>query len=135
MQYQGAPSAIYLRFHDHLMTPAPPLKAELSYNEGMSASQTLVRPSERLRARRDEVLEIIRRSGAENPRVFGSVARGTDTVNSDIDLLVRVPPGCAWNFLVLAEDLSDLLGVRVDVVSERGLKPKHAQIIRDAKPL
>lgn len=101
----------------------------------MSAPETLVRPSERLRARRDEVLEIIRRSGAKNPRVFGSVARGTDTPDSDIDILVAVAPENVWTFVNLSEDLSTLLGVRVDVVSEGGLRPKHDRVLRDARPL
>lgn len=94
-----------------------------------------LRPSERLRLHRLEALELLRERGMENPRVFGSVARGTDIAGSDVDLLVRVPEGRAWDFLGLSEELSDLLGVHVDVVSEAGLKPKHAQLLRDARPL
>ncbi len=73
--------------------------------------------------------------GAENPRVFGSVTRGTDTPESDVDILVTVAPERVWELVNLAEDLSDLLGVHVDVVSEGGLKAKHAQLLRDARPI
>lgn len=93
------------------------------------------RPSELLQERREEVLELIQKSGAERPRVFGSVARGTDTPDSDLDILVKLTPEHVWTFVNLPEDLSELLGVRVDVVPEGGLKTKHAQILRDAKPL
>ena len=101
----------------------------------MSDSDLLTRPSQRLRARREDVLELIRRLGAENPRVFGSVGRGTDTPSSDIDILVSVAPEHAWGFVSLSRELSELLGVRVDVVSDRGLTSKHAEIVREARPL
>jgi len=94
-----------------------------------------LRPSEALRARHDEVLALLRSRGAENPRVFGSVARGTDLPGSDLDLVVEIAPERAWDFISLPRELSELLGVQVDVVSERGLKPKHARILREARPL
>jgi predicted nucleotidyltransferase len=75
-----------------------------------------------LAARRDEILEIARRHGATNVRVFGSVARGTDSAISDIDLLVDLPadttPG--QELLIvggLAVELTDLLGRKVDVAT------------------
>lgn len=67
--------------------------------------------------------------------MFGSVASGNDTVDSDVDILVEVGPSDAWSFFTLADDLSDVLGIPVDVVSEGGLKPKHEKILRDAGPL
>jgi predicted nucleotidyltransferase len=93
------------------------------------------RPSEVLEERRTEVLDLIRRRGGENPRVFGSVARGTDSAGSDIDIVVSVKPDRAWEFVSLPRELSELLGVHVDVVSEGGLKPKHAALLADARPL
>jgi predicted nucleotidyltransferase/DNA-binding XRE family transcriptional regulator len=94
-----------------------------------------VRPSDRLRAHRDEVARIVERNGGRNPRVFGSVARGEDTPASDLDLLVTVPPEAAWTFVSTGRELSELLGVHVDVVSEGGLKEKHRAILDEAVPL
>jgi uncharacterized protein len=57
---------------------------------------------------------------ATNPRVFGSVARGDATSESDIDLLVDLMPGGGNELLRvagIAEELSGLLGTRVDVVA------------------
>jgi hypothetical protein len=73
--------------------------------------------------RRDRILEIADRHGAFNVRVFGSVARGEETPESDIDFLIdydidRVSP---WFPVGLIHDLQDLLGREVDVVTERGL--------------
>ncbi|MBY3551894.1 nucleotidyltransferase domain-containing protein [Modestobacter lapidis] len=60
------------------------------------------------------------RYGASNPRLFGSVARGDAHEDSDLDLLVDLAPGAGNELLRvagLAEELSALLGVRVDVVA------------------
>jgi hypothetical protein len=68
---------------------------------------------ESLRARRDDILRIAIRHGAHNVRVFGSVARGEATEDSDVDFLVSTAG--------LVVDLEDLLGCRVQVVTEDGL--------------
>ena len=77
------------------------------------------RPSVILRAKRDEVLEIAARFGVTNVRVFGSIARGDDTVQSDVDFIVSFKPGTMslGDFVALEDELSSLLGVPVDVVS------------------
>lgn len=95
----------------------------------------MVRPSDRLSAHRGEVLTTLERNGARNPRVFGSVARGEDTPASDIDLLVDVRPEDAWAFVSTARELTELLGVRVDVVTERALQEKHRDVLAEAVPL
>lgn len=70
-----------------------------------------------------EVLRIAKASGASNVRVFGSVARGEDTEDSDLDLLVTVPRGTGMLQIAgLGEDLGDVLGVYVDVISEHIVK-------------
>lgn len=97
--------------------------------------EAMIRPSERLNAHRDEVLQVIERNGGTNPRVFGSVARGDDTSTSDLDVLVDVRPDLAWAFSSTGRELSDLLGIHVDVVIEGGLKPKHRAILDEAVPL
>ena len=80
--------------------------------------------------KRHQVLGLAAKHGAFNVRLFGSVARGEDTPDSDIDFLIdydleRVSP---WFPVGLIQDLEGLLGCRVDVVTEGGLKSR----IRDA---
>jgi predicted nucleotidyltransferase len=75
-------------------------------------------------ARRDEIVAIARRNGASHVRIFGSVARGDSTAASDLDLVVRFDPDRSlMDHGMLIEELQDLLGVRVDVVSEAALAP------------
>ena len=102
---------------------------------GSMSTEAVVLPSQALEARRSEVRHLIESSGLRNPRVFGSVARGTDAPGSDIDILVDVPLESAWTFVSLPRQLSELLGVHVDLVSERGLKAKHSQLLEEARPL
>jgi len=93
------------------------------------------RPSQALAAHREAVAAAVRQYGAENPRVFGSVARGEDAPGSDLDLLVHVPPQNAWRFVALKGALEGILGVPVDVISEGGLTAKHRGILGEAVPL
>ena len=74
--------------------------------------------------RRREILEAAARHGARNVRVFGSVARGDDRPDSDIDLLVDVEDGrTLLDVIALEQDLQELLGRRVDVLTAGGLSP------------
>jgi len=75
--------------------------------------------------------------GAHNVRVFGSVARGDERYDSDIDFLVDFEPGRSLLDLTgLWFDLETVLGCRVDVVSSRGLNPRLAsEVMRDAVSL
>lgn len=71
-------------------------------------------------AHRDALNSVLERYQAANPRLFGSVARGDATPESDIDLLVDLMPGGGNELLRvagIAEELSELLGTRVDVVA------------------
>lgn len=73
----------------------------------------------RLRANMRDVRGLLGRHGASQPRVFGSVARGTDTSDSDLDLLVHVDDDATLLTLsALERQLSELLGLRVDVVTD-----------------
>ena len=79
----------------------------------------------RLREKRDEILRLCASYGARNLRVFGSVARGEADVGSDVDFLVEMEPGRSlFDLGGLQYDLERLLGRPVDVVTERGLKPR-----------
>lgn len=81
----------------------------------------------RLSRHRQKVRDIVARYGLSNLRVFGSVARGEDTPESDVDLLVDVPPGIGLLTLARCErDLEALLGVPVDLVPAADLRPAVA---------
>jgi hypothetical protein len=90
-----------------------------------------------VRQRRQEILELARKHGAANVRVFGSVVRGEDDSTSDIDILVDAPgPTSAWFPAGLILDLEDLLGRRVDVITERGLNPFiRGEVLNEAQPV
>ncbi|MFT0751938.1 nucleotidyltransferase family protein [Synechococcus sp. RC10A2] len=90
-----------------------------------------------LRAKRDEILQICAKYGARNVRVFGSVARGEADEQSDIDLLVEFEPNRSLlDHAGLWVELQELLGVKVDVVSAHGLKPRiRERVLQEAIPL
>ena len=68
--------------------------------------------------------------------MFGSVARGDETPESDIDFLVEFEPGSSlFDLMDLQEALGQLLGVPVDVVSVGGLKDRDDHIRREAVPI
>lgn len=92
---------------------------------------------EELRNRRDEILQVATRHGARHVRVFGSVARGDDDERSDVDFLVEMEKGRSLLDLGgLLMDLQDLLGRRVDVVTEKGLRERiRSRVLREAVPL
>ena len=85
---------------------------------------------ERVRTRRHEVREVVARYGLGTPRVFGSVARGEDREDSDVDLLIDVPAGVGLFTLGRCrEELEELLGVQVDLVPASDLKPQLAPFV------
>jgi predicted nucleotidyltransferase len=87
--------------------------------------------------KRAEILRLAARRGSRNLRVFGSVARGENDSNSDIDFLVDLEPGRSLLDLGgLQRDLEELLTSRIDVVSSRGLRDRvREKVLRDAIPL
>lgn len=94
------------------------------------------RPSVVLRRHREDVIRIARNHRAGNVRVFGSIARGEDHPDSDIDLLVTFSEGATlFDQAGLIEELELLLGRDVDAVSEGGLRQHHERILREAVPL
>lgn len=86
-----------------------------------------------LRIHRDEIMRIAAAHGASNLRVFGSVARGTAGMESDIDFLVDFDRDRTLvDYVGLWRDLEALLGTSVDVVSTGGLTERDSDILRDA---
>lgn len=95
-----------------------------------------VRPSLLLESAMEQVREVLCRYQVTNPRVFGSVARGEDTVDSDIDLLVTTPPDFdIFDKILLTESLEAALGVHVDVVPDDARGPAAASAVAEAVPL
>jgi predicted nucleotidyltransferase len=92
---------------------------------------------QRVRERRDEILRVAARHGAGNVRLFGSVARGEDMLESDVDLLVDVTGETTpWFPGSLVADLEQLLGRRVQLVIRRSLSPLiQDSVLREAVSL
>lgn len=90
-----------------------------------------------LSQRRQQIIQIASGYGASNIRVFGSRARGDDTMDSDLDILVELEPGRTLLDLVgIKQDLGDLLGCQVDVVTEASISPYiREQVLKDATRL
>jgi predicted nucleotidyltransferase len=87
--------------------------------------------------RREEIIALASRYGASNIRIFGSVARGDSTDASDLDLIVRLEPGRSlFDLGGLLMDLRDLLGVKVDVISENGIRDRwRDHLMAESVPL
>jgi predicted nucleotidyltransferase len=96
-----------------------------------------MRPSIAISRHRDAVHRAAQRYHVENPRVFGSAMRGDDTEDSDLDLLVDPLPGTTlFDLGGLQDELENMLGVHVDVVTPRDLPLKFRHIVlAEAKPL
>ena len=82
-------------------------------------------------ASKPEILRLAARYGARNVRVFGSVARGESDEHSDVDFLVDLEPGRSlFDLGGLLIALERLLGRPVDVVTEKGLRPRIREQVR-----
>jgi predicted nucleotidyltransferase len=93
--------------------------------------------SKAVRDQRGAILALAAKYGARNVRVFGSAARGEAGPASDIDLLVDMEEGRTFLDLVAFwQDLEELLGCRVDVLTDGGISPYlEEQIYSEAVPL
>ena len=87
-----------------------------------------------LSQKREDIMRAAQKHGARNVRVFGSVARGDDGPDSDVDFLVDMEPGRSLlDMGGLLMDLREMLGRNVDVVTERGLKKRiHDRVLEEA---
>jgi predicted nucleotidyltransferase len=90
-----------------------------------------------LEEKRNDIVNIAAKHGAYNVRVFGSVARGEDRPDSDVDLLVDVGTRTSsWFPAGLILDLEQILGRQVEIVTEKGLNPHlREHVLREAVPL
>ena len=97
-----------------------------------------MRPSEVLEKNREAIREATKRFNAANPRVFGSVARGEDRPDSDIDILVDALPGTTlFDLGGLLEELKELMsGIDIDLLTPGDLPERlRERILREAKPV
>jgi predicted nucleotidyltransferase len=92
---------------------------------------------EELKEKREQILTIAERYGAERVQVFGSSARGESGRESDVDFLIELEPGrTLLDIIGMKQDLEDLLQRKVDVVTEGAVSPYlRDEIVRQAVSL
>ena len=145
----GVPQSVVSEYEAGKREPALPTLARLVAGTGHELTLGLQRtdPSvrglpdtalgRRLRQHRRALLAAVAAAGGSNLRVFGSVARGEDTPDSDVDLLVDLPADTGlFALLALEAELQRILKVSVDLATEPSLKPRvRAQALAEAIPL
>lgn len=96
-----------------------------------------MRPSTVFVRHREEIRRIVLRHSAADVRVFGSVLSGTDREGSDLDLLVDPTDGMTlFDIGAIRQELSDLLGVPVEVVTPGALPDRfRGQVMKEAEPV
>ena len=94
-------------------------------------------PSQLNQRKHNEIMAISRQFAVKNLRVFGSVAKGLDTEDSDLDILVdTMPQTTLFDLCGLQVELEALLGIKVDVLTARSLPEKfRQQVLSEAKLL
>lgn len=113
------------------LAAAVDLVAEIEY-----ARAPTVKTLASLRRKRAAILEICKKHGASNPRVFGSMATGSAGPDSDIDFVVDLAPGrTLFDVAGLHDDLVELLGREVDILTPGSLRGRLAHVAREAVPL
>lgn len=103
----------------------------------LSLKVTRMKNEDLLREKRNEILQIVARHGARNVRIFGSTSTGESQEESDIDLLVDTTEQTSpWFPVGLKEELEELLGKKVDILTEDGLYwLLRRRILNEAKRL
>jgi len=101
-----------------------------AYSGAMTVTTAAADARAAVAARREQLDEVLTRYGASNPRLFGSVARGDATTDSDIDVLVDLDPAGGNPLMRLAglsEEFRRILGMDVDVVAVELLRDGVAE--------
>jgi len=90
-----------------------------------------------LQEKRQQILDIVTQYGASNVRIFGSVARGEETPESDIDFLVELPQDSTLlDQIALIQSLEDLLGCKIDLAEPDSLHHLiKEKVLQEAIPL
>ncbi len=94
-----------------------------------------MKPSEALNQYRDEIRNIIKRHHGINPRIYGSVLRGEDDENSDLDIVIEtLPETDLFDLGGMHHDLTELMGVEVDIKTELEIPERiRAKVLSNAK--
>jgi predicted nucleotidyltransferase len=87
-----------------------------------------------IKSNQKKILEIAKKHGAQDVRLFGSLARGDGKQYSDVDLLVSMETGSSLlDIIAIKQDIEDLLDRKVDVVTEDSLSPYiREEVLKDA---
>lgn len=119
------------------LRPSPGSSRPGLCHPGRHSVATLLLRHTLIETHRDELLALARRRGLTGVRVFGSMSRGDGSDDSDVDLLVTLAPGSSALALGgLLMDAQELLGRRVDVVTESSLHPAlRDRVVASAVPL
>ena len=90
-----------------------------------------------IRDKSKEILRVSRQHGARRVRIFGSTARGQAGATSDLDILVDMETSRSLlDIVAIKQDLEDMLGCKVDVVTESALSPYiRKDVLKEAKTL
>ena len=77
-----------------------------------------------LKKKRESIISVVERNGGRKVRIFGSLARGEELTDSDVDILIELDPGRSLlDILAIKQDLEDLLHRNVDVLTESAVSP------------
>jgi len=78
--------------------------------------------NDKIQAKKQDIINILRKYRASNIRIFGSYARGEETPDSDLDLLIDLEGGSSlFDRIALKQELEDLLGIKVDIAKPENL--------------
>lgn len=96
-----------------------------------------MRPSIALQTHRKQIRSVVLAHKASNVRVFGSVLRGEDTVDSDLDLLIDPTPETSlMDIGAIRLELKNLLGVNVDILTPKALPDSfREQVLMESEPV
>ena len=137
----GVTQSVISAYESGQRQPSVPALARLIDAAGFELTLGLRRPpghlrrlsgpvGRRVRRHREALVAAAAAHGVSNLRVFGSVARGEDRPDSDVDLLADFPPGLSLFGLGRVEaDLEDILGTQVDLIPAVDLKPGVREVI------
>ena len=143
----GVTQSVVSAYESGARQPSVPMLARLVAASGFELDMRLSEPAttvptvgvlgQRVRHHRVELQAVLARYGLRNPRVFGSVARGEEGPDSDVDLLVDVPEGVGLVGLGRCQaEIEQLLGTRVDLVPAADLKAGvAAEVLAEALAL
>lgn len=97
----------------------------------------MTRPSETIASKLDIIAQIFKKYAVENPRVFGSVANGSDTETSDCDVLVDLNENTTFDDLIQLEaELTAKIGVKFDVKTPNEISRYfREEVLKSARPL